>query len=271
MSAVQFDDIRNRAVGHWPGILAALGIEVSQRHGPCPGCGGTDRFRFDDKDGRGTWICSGGGADLLSGDGFDLVAHARGCTLREALDAVAGVIGAGIIRKPPESTHRQPTSGKRSYGLELWMRACRADAVVAQHPYLIRKGFRHAYGAGVAEVVRSRRWEGAQPCVVVPIREHGTGKVIAVQAINPDGQKVTFGSMTAEDGTPGYLLLGNDLDPKAPLFVAEGWADVVSLVFIAYRGNAGGAVAFGKSRLDRIADQLKADTGRRPDIMRDRS
>lgn len=149
------------------------------------------------------------------------------------------------------------------------MQAHRDDAVVAQHPYLQRKGFRHAHGGGVVDGVRSQRWEGAQNCLLVPIRAHGTGKVLAVQAINPDGQKVTFGSMTAQDGTPGYLTLGNNLDPKARLLVAEGWADVVSLVFLAYRGNACGAVAFGKSRIDKVAEQFMSDMGRTPVIVED--
>ncbi|NYY79755.1 hypothetical protein DMH17_06695 [Raoultella planticola] len=32
-------------------------------------CGGADRFRFDDKEGRGTWFCNQCGA----GDGLKLV------------------------------------------------------------------------------------------------------------------------------------------------------------------------------------------------------
>ena len=39
------------------------------RHQACPVCGGSDRFRFDDKEGRGTWFCNQCGA----GDGLKLV------------------------------------------------------------------------------------------------------------------------------------------------------------------------------------------------------
>lgn len=62
---------RDVARGKWHGILAALGIDPSflkNRHGSCPVCGGTDRFRFDDKDGTGSFFCSQCG----SGDGFKL-------------------------------------------------------------------------------------------------------------------------------------------------------------------------------------------------------
>ncbi|ASJ23707.1 DUF7146 domain-containing protein [Laribacter hongkongensis] len=80
----------------WPAVLTRLGIadrHLKRQHGPCPGCGGRDRFRFDDRDGRGTWICSGGGADPLAGDGLALVRHVLGCGFAEALRLVAGALG----------------------------------------------------------------------------------------------------------------------------------------------------------------------------------
>ncbi|GEM_PF-3829249 len=45
-------DAAKAARGHWPRILPALGLNVvKNRHMPCPVCGGTDRFRFDDQEG----------------------------------------------------------------------------------------------------------------------------------------------------------------------------------------------------------------------------
>jgi len=52
------------ARGKWKGILAEMGIDrrhLVNRHGPCPICGGQDRFRFDDKEGAGTYYCTGCG------------------------------------------------------------------------------------------------------------------------------------------------------------------------------------------------------------------
>ena len=51
-----FAEVKQQANGKWPDILATLGVPVSAngKHGPCPGCGGKDRFRFDNKDGDGT-------------------------------------------------------------------------------------------------------------------------------------------------------------------------------------------------------------------------
>ena len=89
----------NEAVGRWPGILATLGIDQSflqNKHGPCPICNGTDRYRFDDKDGRGTFICSHCG----SGDGFKLLQAVLGWSFSEAakqVDRIVGTVPAGPI------------------------------------------------------------------------------------------------------------------------------------------------------------------------------
>ncbi len=46
--------------GRWRDVLSNYGCNVpsGNKHGSCPVCGGKDRFRFDDKQGRGTWFCS---------------------------------------------------------------------------------------------------------------------------------------------------------------------------------------------------------------------
>ncbi|HBD5000275.1 TPA: DNA primase, partial [Escherichia coli] len=75
-------DITASARHQWPMIFEQLGIVVppAHRHGPCPCCGGKDRFRMDDLDGRGTWFCNQCGA----GDGLDLVSLVFGCNLVRA-------------------------------------------------------------------------------------------------------------------------------------------------------------------------------------------
>lgn len=91
----------DEAVGRWPGILQSLGIDAAflkKKHGPCPICDGKDRYRFDDKEGRGTWICSHCG----SGDGFRLLQHLKGWSFRDAakeVDRIVGTVPAGPIVK----------------------------------------------------------------------------------------------------------------------------------------------------------------------------
>lgn len=71
-------DVLDAARGRWASLLAEFGVRselLTGRHGPCPGCGGRDRFRFDDKDGEGTFICSQGGGGNLAGNGIALLQH----------------------------------------------------------------------------------------------------------------------------------------------------------------------------------------------------
>ena len=89
----------DQAVGRWPGILQALGVDprhLGNKHSPCPVCEGKDRYRFDDKDGRGTWICSHCG----SGDGFQLLQRIFGWSFSEAakqVDRIVGTVPAGPV------------------------------------------------------------------------------------------------------------------------------------------------------------------------------
>jgi len=88
------------ARGKWAGILKTLGIEdkfLSGKHGPCPICAGIDRFRFDNKDGNGTFICNQCGA----GNGFDLLMQFNGwnfATTAQRVDEIVGNVEAQPVR-----------------------------------------------------------------------------------------------------------------------------------------------------------------------------
>lgn len=64
----QFSD---RYRGRWRDVLAALGLparHLTRKNGPCPFCGGKDRWRFVDRRGDGFWVCTNCG----TGDGLML-------------------------------------------------------------------------------------------------------------------------------------------------------------------------------------------------------
>ena len=97
-------EVKRAAQGRWRDVLARCGVAaelLDGRHGPCPGCGGRDRFRFDDKDGNGTFLCSRGGGGTLAGNGFALLEHIHGWDWKKATDTVGGLLGV------------QPTVGER--------------------------------------------------------------------------------------------------------------------------------------------------------------
>ena len=54
--AARVEAVKQRAHGRWSEILAGEGVDeriLKHRNGPCPLCGGTDRFQYTDKFGEG--------------------------------------------------------------------------------------------------------------------------------------------------------------------------------------------------------------------------
>jgi putative DNA primase/helicase len=89
---MQRERIGDLCVGRWESILTSLGVApevLTGKHRPCPMCGGKDRFRFDNKEGRGTWYCSHCGA----GDGFKFLLLSNNWTFPQAAREVERVLG----------------------------------------------------------------------------------------------------------------------------------------------------------------------------------
>jgi putative DNA primase/helicase len=118
------DDIHARIGAAWPSVLAQLGIGEDflrpKKSGPCPACGGRDRYTFDNRHLRGDFICRRCGA----GDGFTLLERVQGCTFTEARRRVlevarvetpsnmppahAPAVRAAAISPTPLHTYRPP-------------------------------------------------------------------------------------------------------------------------------------------------------------------
>jgi putative DNA primase/helicase len=56
-------------------------------HGPCPVCGGTDRFSVTPRKGRGVFFCR---VCDVGGDAIKLVEHVTGCNFRDAVETLTG-------------------------------------------------------------------------------------------------------------------------------------------------------------------------------------
>jgi putative DNA primase/helicase len=104
--------ITDLATGHWPSILGALaGLSAEQltdKHQPCPMCGGSDRYRFDDQNGSGSWFCNQCGGPQQSGgagNGMELLLRQTGWTFKEAAQRIEQHLGIAPQRPEP------PTKG----------------------------------------------------------------------------------------------------------------------------------------------------------------
>ena len=109
---IKITDVAN---GHWPAILGALaGLssdQLTDKHQPCPLCGGKDRYRFDDQDGTGSWFCNqcGGPSEAGgAGSGMDLLLRRTGWTFADAAKRVEQHLGITPQRPDP------PTKGAES-------------------------------------------------------------------------------------------------------------------------------------------------------------
>lgn len=159
------------AKGRWRELLPALGVDaefLKNDHGPCPICGGKDRFRWDDQNSNGGFICSGCGA----GDGFNLVQRVTGKEFPQIASEIDTIIGRKFDGptgpKPQEDVEQTQRLNMRrkwlgaSYPMEsgpvwkyIWSRtgayrptdnlrehfAIRADGVL--HPAMLAKIITH--------------------------------------------------------------------------------------------------------------------------------
>jgi putative DNA primase/helicase len=112
--------LRERALGRWRAILPLLGVDaryLTGKHTACPICGGgKDRFLFDNKDNRGTWICHQC-TDPQAGDGVALVMAVNRIDFKEAATRIEGLIGGARVERP----RRQRSEGDNRAAMNrLW-------------------------------------------------------------------------------------------------------------------------------------------------------
>lgn len=229
-------DVVAAACGHWPELLAAMGIDTPSRgkHGPCPACGGKDRFRLDDKGGRGTWICNQCGA----GDGLDLVSKVTGKPPKEVAELLAPLVGlsaGGLDPAERERIHQQQQARAEAdakQAEQLRQKALkRAAAIVADyepgHPrYLRSKGL----GTFLCAVNRTLIREGGEnfppASVIVPLFNEA-GELVNVQLIREDGTKRY---LTGGQKAGAFHRLDGERDKGGELVaVVEGYATGLSV------------------------------------------
>jgi putative DNA primase/helicase len=254
--------VRDAAKGSWPEILAASGISsglLKNCHGPCPGCGGRDRFRFDDREGRGTWICSRGGGGELAGDGFALLEHTHGWPFAVALREVARAlrIEAGtdatprLARTPvalPTKVQRDPETARSA--MQRTLRRCRriqAGGPVAR--YLEARGLGNAVAelttGDLLECAALLYFEGGErteqfPALVAIVRDPAGEPVTLHRTyLTTDGQKANvrspkklmtpvaasgwLGGAIRIDNASDRLALAEGIESALAVRVATGW------------------------------------------------
>lgn len=221
-----------RARGRWREILPRLGVEprfLVNRHGPCPVCGGKDRFRFDDKDGEGTWFCN----QCRAGTGIILLRKLNGWSHKEACDAVDGIIGTdwrpptAVAKRVSKSVSKQDGGDRRkAAALASLLASVPDDGVVSS--YLQSRGLAVSSPAliGVRSLAyrAGRDHVGDFPAVVAPILSP-PGTVISAHRIYvtdavPKAERKKFMALASGDTLNGAAVRLFDVDEEVG--VAEG-------------------------------------------------
>lgn len=159
------DDAR----GRWSEVLNAVGVEprfLVNRHGPCPICGGRDRFRYDNKNGDGTYFCNQCGA----GNGWTLVRKVKGWDAKTAAEEIERILGSrrnvGPVHIKPQASNAQ-----RAEAIQALMREAVYPGVVSA--YLSRRGITVGSpvlrGHARCPYFEERRRTGYYPAVIAPI------------------------------------------------------------------------------------------------------
>ncbi|MEH0833622.1 AAA family ATPase [Pectobacterium cacticida] len=210
-------EITHSVCYRWPAVLSALNIRVPDhhRHGPCPICGGKDRFRFDDLEGRGTWFCN----QCRAGDGLDLVAKVHRCSLTEAAKLVASVGDRQATL--PAREKAQSSSPDISEKVSALLSRC----ACGESPYLQAKGYQrseHILTEGAPVHIADAVF--GQGSLVLTLRD-SKGDVTGAQLISPAGDKRLL---------PGSRLKGCFIalpagDDHPDIAVTEGYATALAV------------------------------------------
>lgn len=220
--------VSDRARNNWPKIFEQLGIFIppNHRHGPCPCCGGKDRFRMDDLEGRGTWFCNQCGA----GDGLDLVSRFFGCALVAAAGMVQDMDPVPLV--PPAREKSQALNMESR--IKTLLRHCESG----EAPYLTTRGWRRAQWLLTER--SSRTICGVHfgaGTLVLPIRNTGA-QLTGAQFIHPGGKKYLLpGSHLKDCFCPVHQASRNgrpepwapDSKPPEGIIITEGYATALAV------------------------------------------
>lgn len=219
------DKTAHAAKGKWKGILLSFGLPESclkDRHGPCPLCGGKDRFRWDNREGKGTYICGQCGA----GDGMKLAIEYSGKTFRE----VAGMIDGMVGNLTPETPRPDLSPEARR---DILRDTYRATQPIEQgdvaHRYLASRCVDELIYPDALRFAPALRDGdgGVRPCMVAMVGVHGRARFVSMHRtfLKPDG------SGKAEMASPRKMMPGDLPDGSCvmlseytggPLGIAEG-------------------------------------------------
>lgn len=255
-------NLKAKANGQWPSIFAYCRMPSSSFSGkpnqhvdcPMPSHGGAKDFRFDNKNGDGSYICS-----CSSGaDGFNAIANFHGISNTDAIKMVAEYfeqystanqpIYIPAKEKTQEPNNEKPLAKKRAGN--------HADKILSicelkPHPYLQEKGIDDP----ALVITKNYKVNDTQTiyawALIVKVYDVDNPSVlIGAQFINPDGQRFYVKDTKIEDGI--HVIEGDSSLPYVN--IVEGYANGISASMVT---GATTVVAFDSNGVKGKAERIK--------------
>ncbi|WP_424765240.1 DUF927 domain-containing protein [Proteus mirabilis] len=237
-------EVKLKANGQWQAILSHLGAEVPlNTHTACPHCGGKDRFRFDNKDGNGTFICNQCG----SGDGLDLVQKILGGSVTEAAQEVASIIGIDTRSDNP------PTYSSDEVKAQQVAQRAQQEETKAREKAEKHKRFTERYSRTIAHVkrgesdyIKAKGFQGVEMdllpdgSLIIPLLD-GNGTITAAQTIKPNGDK----RLLLDSAKNGSYYPINEPVNVSTVIIAEGLATALTCHLIQPEAHTVAAIDAG--------------------------
>ncbi|MGL5953206.1 MAG: DUF927 domain-containing protein [Providencia rustigianii] len=220
-------DVKLKAKGQWQNILSNLGVEVPlNTHTACPNCGGKDRFRFDDKDGNGTFICSQCGA----GDGLDLIQRIFGGSVTEAAQEVASIIGIDTRSDNPP-TYSSDEAKAQQEAQRAQQEETKAREKAEKHKRFIERYSRTIahIKRGESDYIKAKGFQGVEMdllpdgSLIIPLIDTD-GTITAAQTIKPNGDK----RLLLDSAKNGSYYPINEPVNVSTVIIAEGLATAMT-------------------------------------------
>ena len=268
----------------WHSVFVAFGIDVPSnpmRHGSCPVCGGKDRFRFDNRNGSGSWFCNQGNSThkrgKRAGDGFALVAEFLGISRREAVRKIREIVdcpSSPFVKTLPLQLARGRKSNVE-HAQRLYGTGTPAGKHHAAKKYFEARGIPRtleiASSSGL-RIIEIHRGNGdIAPVLVAPMRSLSEElKGIQRTGLNWSGEKQNIPGADVDRAMLGKKKSGGAVlesygfrigESRSRLFIGEGLETTLSGLE-SYENQGSGYVAWDAENLQivpvSIAEQYRA-------------
>lgn len=182
------DIAHSNHLGRWRETIEGFGFRLPphKKHGPCPVCGGKDRFRFKDRDGRGSWLCNQ--CDPKTGGGLLLLSRCLGLSVMDTAKKLNGDDVTATPRAPIKIINHDAA---RAAGIESAKKSAAllmSGAVLRDHEYMRKKGLFGEWPTN-GEPMAATSGEIIPVGARLFVPAYKNGELVNVQRISTDGEK----------------------------------------------------------------------------------